>query len=46
MHYLWPNQIDEMAEQAGLRLDERYADWHRQPFDADSRQHISVYRAS
>jgi SAM-dependent methyltransferase len=46
MRYLWPNQIDEMAEQAGLRLAERYADWHRQPFDADSRQHISVYRAS
>jgi hypothetical protein len=43
MHYLWPEQIDEMAERAGLRLAERYADWHGTPFDAGSRQHISVY---
>jgi SAM-dependent methyltransferase len=44
MHYLWPEQIDEMAAQAGLHRAERYADWHRRPFDADSRQHITVYR--
>ncbi|MEU7610629.1 class I SAM-dependent methyltransferase [Micromonospora sp. NPDC049204] len=45
MRYAWPHQIDEMAQQAGLRLTERYADWHRQPFTADSPSHISVYRA-
>ncbi|MET8042927.1 class I SAM-dependent methyltransferase [Micromonospora sp. NPDC005215] len=45
MRYAWPHQIDEMAQQAGLRLTERYADWHRRPFDAASRAHISVYRA-
>ncbi|WP_422743696.1 class I SAM-dependent methyltransferase [Micromonospora sp. WMMD754] len=44
MRYAWPEQIDEMAERAGLRLAERYADWDRTPFDADSRAHISVYR--
>lgn len=44
MRYCWPEQIDQMAEQAGLRLAERYADWCRRPFDADSRNHISVYR--
>ncbi|MFC6023296.1 class I SAM-dependent methyltransferase [Plantactinospora solaniradicis] len=44
MRYSWPEQIDQMAAQAGLRLAERYADWHRQPFGADSRNHISVYR--
>jgi SAM-dependent methyltransferase len=44
MRYCWPDQIDQMATQAGLRLTERYADWHRQPFDADSKAHISVYR--
>ncbi|MGC5021459.1 class I SAM-dependent methyltransferase [Micromonospora sp. DT47] len=44
MRYCWPEQIDEMAERAGLRLVERYADWHRQPFDSTSRSHISVYR--
>ena len=44
MRYAWPEQIDELAEQAGLRLTERYADWDGSPFDADSRAHISVYR--
>jgi hypothetical protein len=46
MRYCWPEQIDAMARQAGLRRTERYADWHRRPFDADSRDHISVYRAA
>ncbi|MCG5435093.1 class I SAM-dependent methyltransferase [Micromonospora sp. NPDC007208] len=45
MRYAWPHQIDEMAQRAGLRLTERYADWHRRPFQADSPSHISVYRA-
>ncbi|MFF0469884.1 class I SAM-dependent methyltransferase [Micromonospora zamorensis] len=44
MRYTWPHQIDEMAQQAGLRLAERYADWQRRPFHADSPSHISVYR--
>ncbi|WP_371409651.1 methyltransferase domain-containing protein [Micromonospora zamorensis] len=44
MRYAWPHQIDEMAQQAGLRLTERYADWQRRPFHADSPSHISVYR--
>ena len=44
MRYAWPEQIDELAERAGLRLTERYADWDRSPFDAASRSHISVYR--
>ena len=44
MRYAWPEQIDELAERAGLRLTERYADWDRTPFEADSRAHISVYR--
>jgi len=29
--------------QAGLKLVERYADWDRQPFTAESKSHISVY---
>jgi SAM-dependent methyltransferase len=44
MHYRWPEQIDELATAAGLHLESRYADWHREPFEADSRSHISVYR--
>ncbi|MBP1785532.1 SAM-dependent methyltransferase [Micromonospora sp. HB375] len=44
MRYAWPEQVDELAKRAGLRLTERYADWDRSPFDAGSRSHISVYR--
>jgi len=39
-----PEQIDELAEAAGLRLQARHANWQREPFGPDSRDHISVYR--
>ena len=45
MHYRWPEQIDELAATAGLRLDARYAGWDRSPFRTDSPSHVSVYRA-
>ena len=32
-----------MAELAGLRLRERWADWHRAALDATSTSHVSVY---
>lgn len=44
MHYRWPEQIDELAAQAGLRLGARYATWRRDPYGPESRDHISVYR--
>ena len=44
MHYRWPEQIDELAEAAGLQLESRYAGWHREPFRPDSTDHVSVYR--
>ncbi|MEH0972386.1 class I SAM-dependent methyltransferase [Micromonospora sp. CPCC 205546] len=44
MRYLWPEQVDELAERAGLRLAGRYADWQRSSFGADSASHVSVYR--
>ena len=43
MRYCWPSELDLMAELAGLRLRERYADFGRVPFGADSRRHVSVY---
>jgi SAM-dependent methyltransferase len=46
MRYLWPDQIDELAGRAGLRLAERYADWRRTPFGPGSTDHVSVYRAA
>jgi SAM-dependent methyltransferase len=44
MRYRWPEQIDELAARAGLRLEARYATWQRAPFGPDSKDHISVYR--
>lgn len=41
--YCWPAELDLMADQAGLRLVERYASWDRRPFGSDSTDHISVY---
>ena len=43
MRYCWPSELDLMAELAGLRLRERYADFSRAPFGAQSRGHVSVY---
>ena len=41
--YVWPAELDLMAELAGLELTARYADWDRAAFTADSRKHVSVW---
>ena len=41
--YVWPSELDLMAELAGMRLRERWADWHREPFTSESREHVSVW---
>lgn len=38
-----PAQLDAMADEAGLRLVARWADWSGRPFTTDSSQHVSVY---
>jgi len=42
LRYIWPSELDLMAELAGLRLRERWQDWHREPFTGEGK-HISVY---
>ena len=42
--YVWPAELDLMAELAGLRLHERWAGWDHEPFTNDSRKHVSVWR--
>jgi SAM-dependent methyltransferase len=39
-----PAELDLMARLAGLRLRERWADWDRSPFTAESRKHVSVWQ--
>jgi SAM-dependent methyltransferase len=41
--YVWPSELDLMARLAGLRLRERWSDWHRAPFTSDSASHVSVW---
>ena len=42
--YVWPSELDLMAQLAGLTLHERWAGWSREPFTAESRGHVSVWR--
>ena len=41
--YVWPAELDLMAQLAGLRLRERWEGWKREPFTSESRQHVSVW---
>lgn len=41
--YVWPAELDLMAQLAGLHLQHRWAGWQREPFTSDSAQHVSVW---
>jgi SAM-dependent methyltransferase len=41
--FVSPAELDLMARLAGLRLRERWADWDRSPFTAESTKHVSVW---
>jgi SAM-dependent methyltransferase len=41
--YVWPAELDLMAQLAGLRLRERWGGWTREPFTSESRQHVSIW---
>jgi len=43
VRYSWPSELDLMAQLAGMRLRERWADWDGSPFTASSEFHISIY---
>ena len=42
--YVWPSELDLMAQMAGLRLHERWDSWTGEPFTSESRQHVSIWR--
>ena len=42
--YIWPAELDLMAQLAGFALESRHADWTGGEFTAESRSHVSVYR--
>jgi SAM-dependent methyltransferase len=41
--YVWPAELDLMAQLAGMRLEARWGDWDRQPFTSESAKHLSVW---
>jgi SAM-dependent methyltransferase len=41
--YVWPAELDLMAQLGGMTLRERWSGWKREPFTSDSRKHISVW---
>lgn len=41
--YVWPAELDLMAQLAGMHLRERWADWDRSPFISTSLKHVSVW---
>jgi SAM-dependent methyltransferase len=43
IRYVWPTEMDLMAQLSQLRLRERWSDWRKSRFTDESRKHISVY---
>ena len=43
IRYVWPSELDLMAQLAGLRLRERRRDWQGGPFTSASQSHVSIY---
>src|SRR5215467_9235974 len=42
--YIWPSELDLMAQLAGMELESRHADWSDGEFTAESTSHVSIYR--
>jgi SAM-dependent methyltransferase len=41
--YVWPSELDLMAQLARMSLRERYAGWKGEPFASESDKHVSVW---
>jgi hypothetical protein len=41
--YVWPSELDLMAQMAGLQLAKRWSGWGREPFTSESSKHFSVW---
>jgi SAM-dependent methyltransferase len=41
--YVWPAELDLMAELAGMRLRDRWEGWDGRPYASDSPHHVSVW---
>ncbi len=41
--YVWPSELDLMAQLAGMSLRERWSGWDREPFTSECRKHVSIW---
>jgi SAM-dependent methyltransferase len=41
--YVWPSELDLMAQLAGFRVRDRWSGWTREPFDSDSTSQVVVF---
>jgi hypothetical protein len=41
--YVWPSELDLMAQLAGMTLRARWGGWKREPFTSESESHVSVW---
>jgi hypothetical protein len=41
--YVWPSELDLMAQIAGLGLEDRWSDWKRNPFTSESEYQVAVF---
>jgi hypothetical protein len=46
IRYVWPSEMDLMARLSQLQLRERWSDWGKNQFTAESGKHISIYELS
>ncbi len=44
IRYLHPGQLDQLCAANGLRLQDRWSTWDKQPFTTTSERHITVYQ--
>lgn len=44
LRYVWPAELDLMAQIAGMEFEQRWGGWRDEPFTAHSRSHVSVWR--
>ena len=42
--YVWPAELDLMAQLAGMTLEDRFGGFRREPFTEHSASHVSVWR--
>ncbi len=46
LRYVWPSELDLMAQLAGLRLRHRWGSWDETDFTSGCDSHVSIYESA